>query len=82
MRKNLLSYYTDTRHLTQPFVDPTNTHGSEVGSDALVYKGGNFNRSPVGVEHRQSYREGNIPNRTTNGGACPGVYGYRLSIDL
>ena len=82
VRKNLLSYYTDTRHLTQPFVDPTNTHGSEVGSDALVYKGGNFNRSPVGVEHRQSYREGNIPNRTTNGGACPGVYGYRLSIDL
>ena len=82
VRKNLLSYYTDTRHLTQPFVDPINTNGSEVGGDALVYKGGNFNRSPVATEHRPSYREGNIPSRTSNGSGCPGVYGYRLSIDL
>lgn len=82
VRKNLLSYYTDTRCLTQPFVDPVNTHGSEVGGDALVYKGGNFNLPPTDKEHRPSYREGNIPNRTHNGASCPGVYGYRLSIDL
>ena len=83
VRKNLLSYYTTTRNLTPPFVDPTVTHNNDVGaSDAIVYKGGNFNNAATTKTHRPSYREGAIPDRAKNAANCYGLYGYRLSIDL
>lgn len=82
VRKDLLRYYTNTRNMTQPFVNPVNNHGSEVGGDAIVYKGGYFNVAPNGKMHRPSYREGAVPHATQNVGQCPGVYGYRVSIDL
>ena len=82
VRKDLLHYYTNTRSMTQPFVDPVNVSGSEVGGDAIVYKGGYFHSSPAEKRHRPSYREGLVPNATKNASQCPGVYGYRLSIDL
>ncbi|MBQ0032716.1 MAG: SUMF1/EgtB/PvdO family nonheme iron enzyme [bacterium] len=75
VRKNLLDYYTNTRHLTQPFVDPENTHGSDVGATAYPFKGGDFFSAP---SIHPYYRYGYVPHQATNQGGCPGTFGCRV----
>lgn len=78
-QNNLLDYYTNTRGLTQPFVEP-HTTSQNVGATAYTFKGCDFHQLIL-IESRPSFRRGYVPEQTRNGAGCPGVWGCRVMCE-
>ena len=78
-QNNLLNYYTNTRGLTQPFVEP-HTLNQNVGAIAYIFKGCDFNQLVLS-NSRPSYRVAIVLTQAKNGAQCPGVYGCRVMCE-